>query len=106
MRVLFLTVISDGTGRVAVRDPPDLGRHRRREQRDLLVLRRGLEDRLDVLGEAHVQHLVGLVEHDVLHVREVERAPLQVVHDAARRTDDDVHTAPQRGELDAVALPP
>ena len=28
------------------------------------VVGRRLEDRLEVLGEAHVEHLVGLVEHD------------------------------------------
>jgi hypothetical protein len=40
-----------------------------REERRLLLLRRRGEDRLEVLGEAHVEHLVGLVEHDQLDVR-------------------------------------
>jgi long-chain acyl-CoA synthetase len=40
-------------------------RHGRGEQHRLPLGRRGVEDRLDVLGEAHVEHLVGLVEHDV-----------------------------------------
>ena len=35
---------------------------------------------------------------------EVEGALVEVVHDPARRADDDVGAAPQRGELDAVPL--
>ena len=48
------------------------GGMRRREQHRLALGRRRREDRLDVLGEAHVEHLVGLVEHDEPHG--VERA--------------------------------
>ena len=62
------------------------------------------QDRLDVLGEAHVEHLVGLVEHQEAQLAQVEGALVEVVHDAARRADDDVHAAAQRAELDAVAL--
>ena len=62
------------------------------------------QDRLDVLGEAHVEHLVGLVEHQEAQLAQVERALVEVVHDPARRADDDVHAAAQRAELDAVAL--
>ena len=52
---------------VARRDRRDARRHRRREERRLLVGRRRREDRLEVLGEAHVEHLVGLVEDDDAH---------------------------------------
>ena len=45
-------------------DRRDARRHRRREQHRLTLRGQGAEDRLDVLGEAHVEHLVGLVEHD------------------------------------------
>ena len=60
-----------------------------------LSLGRAGQDRLDVLGEAHVEHLVGLVEHDEPQLAQVEGALLEVVHDAARRTDDDVDAAAQ-----------
>ena len=73
-----------------------------REQRDLLVVGGVGEDRLDVLGEAHVEHLVGLVEHQEPQLGQVEGALLEVVHDPAGRADDDVHAAAQRAELDAV----
>ena len=62
------------------------------------------EDRLDVVGEAHVEHLVGLVEHQEAQLRQVEGALVEVVHDPAGRADDDVDAAAQRAQLDAVPL--
>ncbi len=82
----------------------DRARHGGREQRDLLVLRSVGENALDVLLEAHLEHLVGLVEHQVLEVREVQCALLQVVDDPAGGADDDLRTAPQTGQLHAVSL--
>ena len=69
-----------------------------------LVAGVSFEDRLDVLGEAHLEHLVGLVQDEVLEFGQVERALVEVVHDATGRADDDVHAAAQRGQLHAVAL--
>ena len=57
------------------------------------------EHRLHVVLEAHVEHLVGLVEHDVLHLRQVEVAVLQVVDDPAGRAHDDVEPVAQRALL-------
>ena len=59
---------------MVLRDAADLGRHGRGEQRDLPLLRRLLEDPFDVVDEAHAQHLVGLVEHDVLERVELQSA--------------------------------
>ena len=78
---------------VALGDAVDARRHRRREQHRLALGRRRLEDRLDVLGEAHVEHLVGLVEHDDAHAVERQRAAADVVERPARRGDDDVDAA-------------
>ena len=89
---------------VLLGDAADAVGHRRGEQGDLLVVRGVLEDALDVLLEAHVQHLVGLVEHQVAQVGDVQRALLQVVDDAARGAHDDLGAAAQAGELDAVGL--
>ena len=69
---------------VLLGDLADRRRHRRREQRHLLVLRSVGEDALDVLLEAHLEHLVGLVENEVLELGQVERALLQVVDDTTR----------------------
>ncbi len=63
------------------------------------------QHRIEVLGEAHVEHLVGLVEHDELDRIEVQAAPGQVVDGASRRRDDQVDTAPQAAQLLADRLP-
>ena len=63
------------------------------------------QHRIEVLGEAHVEHLVGLVEHDELDGIEVQAAPGQVVDRASRRRDDQVDAAPQAAQLLADRLP-
>ncbi len=103
-RRLVLDGDLDRVVEVLLRDPPDLRGHGRREERDVLVLGGVGEDRLDVLGEAHVEHLVGLVEHQEAQLGEVEGALVEVVHDPAGRADDDVHAAAQGRELHAVPL--
>ena len=77
-------------------------RHRGGEQRHLLVLGSVGKDAFDVLGEAHLEHLVGLVEHQIVEVGEVERALLQVVDHPTRGTDDHLGAAPQTRQLRAV----
>ena len=74
----------DRVVQILLGDLADGRRHGRREQRHLLVLGGVGEDPLDVLGEAHLQHLVGLVEHQIVEVRQVQGALLQVVDDPAR----------------------
>ena len=51
------------------------------------------ENALDVIGEAHVEHLVGLIEHDHFDAVEVQRTATDVVDDAAGSADHDVHAA-------------
>ena len=63
------------------------------------------EDRLDVLGEAHVEHLVGLVEHHHLDPAERQRAAPDVVERPTGRGDDDMDAARQRVELRPDRLP-
>ena len=45
-----------------------------------------------ILIEAHVQHLVGLVQHDLGHMGDVDGAVLVVVHQTARRGHHDLAT--------------
>ena len=92
-------------GQVLLRDAADRVRHRGREQRRLALFRGALEYPFDVVDEAHAQHFVGLVEDEGLQVVEAERLALEVIHDTARRADDDVRAARQLLELDRVALP-
>ena len=90
---------------VALGDAGDLRRDRRGEEGRLTRGRDRGQHRIEVLGEAHVEHLVGLVEHDELDGIEVQAAPRQMVDGAARRRDDEVDTAAQAAQLLADRLP-
>ena len=70
-----------------------------------MLLRQAREDRLEVVGEAHVEHLVGLVEHHGPHRVEDQRLALEVVERAAGRGHHHVDAALERAQLLAVALP-
>ena len=61
-----------------VRQAPDLGGHGGAEERRLAAHRTAAEDRLHVLEEAQVEHLVGLVEDHV--ARRVEDQVMAVDH--------------------------
>lgn len=76
---------------------------RRREHESLpfagLGHRVALDD-LSYLGlEAHVQHAVSFVEHEMPAVVESHAAAMQHVHEAARRRDQQVAAAVQLAEL-------
>ncbi|MNS12982.1 hypothetical protein D3C72_445620 [compost metagenome] len=83
---------------VFVRDSRNLGRERRAEQQRLFLLGALAEDELQIVLEAHIQHLVGLVEDDDLAGIQVEVPALDHVAQAARRADHD------RGPLHLVDL--
>ncbi len=51
------------------------------------------EDALDVADEAHVEHPVGLVQHQDLDVRKIDGALLVMIEQPARRRDQDVDPA-------------
>ena len=91
----------DRVGEVAAGDRADARGHGRREEHGLRALGRAGEDRVDVLGEAHVEHLVGLVEHHDREPVEVQRAPPEVVERPARGRDDDVGPAARAPSADA-----
>ena len=74
-------------------------RHRRREERRLAPSGRGLEDGVQILGEAHVQHLVRLVQDEHVEPIQLQRAAPDVVERAAGRGDDDVGAALERANL-------
>ena len=92
-------------GQVAFRDAVDPTRHGRREQHGLAAVGCGLEDRLDVLGEAHVEHLVRLVEDHHLDGIEWQGATVEVVECAARGGDDDIDSPTQGVQLATDRLP-
>ncbi len=77
-------------------------RHRGREEQGLPG-RRGLGDQpLHVGQEAHVEHLVRLVEDQHPHVREVQRATGHQVEQSARGADDHVDATAELTELVVV----
>ena len=85
----------DRVVQVLVGEAPDLGRHRRREQRRLAARRRQRQDPLDVLQEAEVEHLVGLVEDDEPARVKHQRVAGDQVLDPADGADDDVAAGAQ-----------
>ena len=102
--VLDLTVISTGLFRYCFEIRRIEPGHRCGEQGDLLVAGGVAEDALDVLLEPHLEHLVGLVENEVLEIGQIQGALFEMVDDTTRGTDDDVCAAAQARQLDSVAL--
>ena len=85
---------------IFLRQRDDAARQGRREQQRAAFFRRGLEDEFHVLAKTEIEHLVGLVEHDRLQLRNVEPAAPQMVAEPAGRADHDVGA---RGELALLA---
>ncbi len=77
----------------------DRARQRRREEDLLDLLRARVEDRVDVFLKAHVEHFIGFVEDDPVQFVEADRLAAHVVHDAARRADDDLGLLLEREDL-------
>ena len=84
---------------VALGELGDAGGYRGGEHQRAPALGSGFENELEVLAEAEVEHLVGLVEHGDAQFGHVERAAADVVADAARRADDDMGASLQRPAL-------
>ena len=78
---------------VPLGDSGDCPLERRGEQHRLPVARHAAEDAVDLRLEAHVEHAVGLVQHE--HADRVERheAALEQVVEPSRRRDEDVGRA-------------
>jgi len=83
----------------------DLLREGRREEQVLALRRKQREDAPDVVDESHVEHPVAFVEHQDLHLAQVDRLLLHMVEQPARRSDQDVHAAAQRVDLRLHADP-
>ena len=70
------------------------------EQQGLLAVGAFVGDALDVLGEAQIEHAVGLVQHQHLDTIELEAAGVEVLHQPAGGGDQQVGLlAQQRGLL-------
>ncbi len=91
----------EGVALIAPRERLDrLGQCRREQQRPPLERGR-IEDRLEIVAEAEVEHFVGLVEDDDPKAAGRERPALEVVAQPPRRTDDEVRAGGKRARLAA-----
>ena len=77
-------------------------RHGRREHHGLALGRHRRHDAPDVLDEPHVEHPIGLVQHEDFQRVEAHRLSLEVIQQPPRGRHDDVHPAPQRQLLRTV----
>ena len=79
----------------------DPGRHGRRCQHRLTPAGHR-DDLLDIAREAGVQHLVSLVENQVIDTRQVQKATFDPIKRPARRADDDLWACAQLARLPSV----
>ena len=89
----------DGAALAAIGQAGDLARERGREEQRAPLGGDLAEDRVELVLEAHVEHLVRLVEDDDADLRRVDRPAAEVIEQAARGADDDERPAAQLGEL-------
>ena len=61
------------------------------------------QDQLHILTEAHVQHLICLIQYHHVHQIQFDGMSAHVIHDASRSAYDDLHT-PQTRDLAADVL--
>ena len=93
-------VEEDGVGQLL-----DVLRHRGGEEQGLAPGGQELDDLADVVDEAHVEHGVGLVQHEVLEVIQSDVALVDEVQKAPGGGHDNVHTTLERGDLLALFDP-
>ncbi len=100
-----------GLARRVYRDPDRIGqigvgqfrhqlRHCGREKQRLPFLRQDPGDQAQRMDEADVQHLVGLVQNQIGGLRQIDRASLDKVDQAAGRGDQHIDAARQPFHLD------
>lgn len=89
-KLVLLDEDTDGVTHELGGDLEDVLGHGGGEQDNLGGLREQLEDVVDLLGETARQHLIGLVEDELLHAVGLEDATLDHVVDTAGGTDNDL----------------
>ena len=72
-------------------DGADLSGHGSGEEQEVALTRYLREDRLQTLGEAHSEHLIGFVEDHRLDGVETSSTSLHEVYEATRGSHDDLH---------------
>ena len=92
--------------RVAAGQLADLAVERRREEHRLAVAGRQPDDPVDLRLEAHVEHPVGLVEHEHRDGVERDQLPVDEVLQAAGRGDEHLRVAGVLRPACASGTPP
>ncbi len=87
---------------VAVDQAADARIEGRGKENGLALLGHRLHEPLDLVGKAHVEHLVGLVEDQRLELVQAQRAAVDEVQDAAGGADDDLGAHLQGADLAVV----
>ena len=77
----------------------DFSTHGGREQERVPFGGNTFENGVDTFGKAHVEHLVCLVEHHVIHGIELCYAALHQVDEASRSSNDDLCTLSELADL-------
>ena len=77
----------------------DFGAHRGGEEQRVALSRHAGEDFVDAFREAHVEHFVGFVKHDVFNGIELCHTALHEVDQAARSGHDDLGALAQGANL-------
>ena len=98
-RVAPADLDTDGGMQQLRRERANVVRKRGGEQQALPLARQHRDDAANVGQETHVEHAIGLVEHEDLDVPQVDGALLRMIEEPARRRDDDVDAAPQLVDL-------
>ena len=88
-----VTATRTGSRSISAASAPISLRHGGREEQALAPGRKLGEDLPDGPDEAHVEHLVGLVEDEDLRARQHDAALLDVLEEPAGRGDEDVDAA-------------
>ena len=83
----------------ALGERPDIVGIGRGEQQILALGRQQLDDAPDVRNEAHVEHSIGLIEHQNLHLGQIHCALLGEIEQAARSRHQNIAAAAQRADL-------
>ena len=66
----------------------------RGKQQGLPTFGRVFDDLANIVFKTHVEHAVGFIQHQRLHLGQADGALVHVVEQAARRGDDDIDAAP------------
>ena len=73
--------------------------HGRGKQHGLPFRRNARHDFFHVFNKTHVQHFIRFVQNKVADIVQLDRPPADMIQQASRRADDDLHTALQGANL-------